>query len=67
MKITELQRYLQATLDRFGDVDCLMDIDPESEDLYEVDSIFCDVNPDDENDVNLVFACFEVRPMLKLV
>lgn len=67
MRISEMQRYLNATLEKFGDLECLLDFDPEAEDIYEIEGIFCDVNPDDETDVQLVFSTFPVRQALKAV
>ncbi len=67
MRITDLQNYLSATLERFGNLEVLLDFDPEDEDLYEIDSVFCDINPDDETDVSLVLACFETRNTLRVV
>lgn len=67
MKISEVQKYLDATITRFGDLECLIDVDPNDEDLYSLEGIFCDINPDDETDVSLVFALFEIKHKLMAV
>ena len=67
MKVSDLQRYLAATLEKFGDVECLLDVDAEDEDLYTIEGVFCDVSDTDPNDVNSLIACYEVRATLSLV
>lgn len=67
MKISEMLVYLEASYKKWGDIDCLIDVDPSDDDLYEVTSIFADINPKDENDVSLVFALFETKHKLVAV
>lgn len=67
MKISEVLVYLNATYKKWGDVECLIDVDPSDDDLYEMASIFVDLNPEDETDANLVFALFETKHKLVAV
>jgi hypothetical protein len=67
MKATELIRYLDATVDKWGDIDCMLDFDSESEYLYNISSVFCDINPMDNTDASLVFATYETKAALSIV
>lgn len=67
MKVSELIINAQAAFVRWGDIECLLDIDPSEPDLYELVNIFGDINPDNEQDVSLVFAIYDVVHKLKVV
>lgn len=67
MKLGELKRNVDAAFDRLGDIDCYLDIDPDDEEIYEVESIFIDESIEDSTERGLVFATYTVVPLLKIV
>ncbi len=68
MKISELKAVLDKSLAAWGDLECYIDIDPNEEDIYSLDYIFCDISPDHPDEQkSLVFAAYGVEPNLKLV
>lgn len=67
MKASRLMHYLQASMERWGDLDCYIDLDPTGEDIYQIEDVFCDMNADDDSEKSLVLCHYATRPILKAV
>ncbi len=67
MKLAELKRNVDAAYKKLGNIECYLDIDPEEDEIYEVEGIFLDQSRENDAINGLVFAAYSVVPTLTVV